>query len=100
MFRTVANNVWAFDLEWVPDPLSGRRAYDLPADTPDADVLEVMWSHARTSEEEPQPFLKYVLCRVVSAAVVVRRCATTAACRSSWPRCLTRVNRPCRRWSC
>ena len=48
MFRTVANNVWAFDLEWVPDPLSGRRAYDLPADTPDADVLEVMWSHART----------------------------------------------------
>ena len=73
MFRTVANNVWAFDLEWVPDPLSGRRAYDLPADTPDADVLEVMWSHARTSEEEPQPFLKYVLCLALSTEVVVRR---------------------------
>ena len=73
MFRTVANNLWAFDLEWVPDPPSGRRAYDLPADMPDADVLEVMWSHARSSDEEPKPFLKYVLCRVVSAAVVVRR---------------------------
>lgn len=73
MFRTVANNLWAFDLEWVPDPPSGRRAYDLPADMPDADVLEVMWSHARGSDEEPKPFLKYVLCRVVSAAVLVRR---------------------------
>ena len=29
MFRTIASNVWAFDLEWVPCPESGRRVYDL-----------------------------------------------------------------------
>lgn len=73
MFRTVANNVWAFDLEWVPDPPSGRRVYDLPADMPDAEVLQVMWARGGASEDEAKPYLKYALCRVVSAAVVVRR---------------------------
>jgi len=73
MFRTIGDNVWAFDLEWVPDPESGRRVYDLPADMPDDDVRQVMWARGGASAEEPQPFLKYALCRVVSAAVVVRR---------------------------
>lgn len=73
MFRTVANNIWAFDLEWVPDPPSGRRVYDLPAAMPDEEVLQVMWAKGGASEEEAQPYLKYALCRVVSAAVVVRR---------------------------
>jgi predicted PolB exonuclease-like 3'-5' exonuclease len=73
MFRTVASNVWAFDLEWVPDPPSGRRAYDLPPDMPDEEVLKVMWSHGGATAEEPQPFLKYILCRVVSVAIVLRR---------------------------
>ncbi len=73
MIRTVANNVWAFDLEWVPDPPSGRRCYDLPADMPDDEVLQVMWARGGAGDDDPQPFLKYTLCRIVSAAVVVRR---------------------------
>ncbi len=64
MFRTIASNVWAFDLEWVPCPESGRRVYDLPADMADDDVRRVMWGRGGASEEEPQPFLKYALCRV------------------------------------
>ena len=73
MIRTIANNVWAFDLEWVPDPPSGRRVYDLPAGMPDDEVLQVMWAHGGAADDDPQPFLKYTLCRIVSAAVVVRR---------------------------
>ena len=73
MIRTIASNVWAFDLEWVPDPASGRRVYDLPADLPDEEVLQVMWANGGASDDEPQPFLKYTLCRVVSAAIVLRR---------------------------
>jgi predicted PolB exonuclease-like 3'-5' exonuclease len=76
MFRTVAPHVWAFDLEWVPDLASGRRAYNLPPDAPDGDVYEAMWSHARagkSAEQEPRPYLKTMLCRVVSVAAVVRR---------------------------
>ena len=29
MFKTVANEVWAFDAEWVPDPEAGRVLYRL-----------------------------------------------------------------------
>jgi predicted PolB exonuclease-like 3'-5' exonuclease len=78
MIRNVPQHVWAFDLEWVPDLGSGRRAYDLPPETPEAEVYETMWTHARmssggTTEQEPRPYLKTMLCRVVSVAVVVRK---------------------------
>lgn len=93
MIRTLAEHLWAFDLEWVPDPPSGRRAYDLPSGMPDDEVLQVMWAHGGATDEEPQPFLKYTLCRVVSAAVVVRRprpdgssaLALTSLPHADWP---------------
>jgi len=73
MFRSVPKHVWAFDLEWAPDPASGRRAYDLPPDMPDDEVYQVMWQRGGATEETPRPYLKTMLCRVVSVAVVVRR---------------------------
>ena len=80
MFRTVANNLWAFDLEWVPDPPSGRRAYDLPADMPDADVLEVMWSHARSSDEEPKPQLVGFNSRTADVPILLQRGIAQGVC--------------------
>lgn len=73
MFRTVADHVWAFDLEWVPDLTSGRRAYNLPPDMPDDAVYAAMWANAGATAEEPRPYLKTMLCRVVSLAVVIRK---------------------------
>ena len=73
MLRTVPAHVWAFDLEWAPDPGSGRRAYDLPPDMPDEEVYRIMWEHGGATTEEPRPYLKTMLCRVVSVAVVIRR---------------------------
>jgi len=82
MFRSVPPHVWAFDLEWVPDLGSGRRAYHLPPDMPDAQVYEAMWAAAREAAaknggnhpaEDSHPYLKTMLCRVVSVAAVVRR---------------------------
>ncbi len=73
MIRGVPKHVWAFDLEWAPDCGSGRRAYDLPLDTPDEEVYEVMWARGGATEQEPRPYLKTMLCRVVSVAVVVRK---------------------------
>ena len=29
MFKTARNRVWAFDAEWIPDPLAGRLLYEL-----------------------------------------------------------------------
>lgn len=73
MFRSVPDHVWAFDLEWVPDLTSGRRAYDLPREMPDGEVYRTMWERAGADEETPRPYLKTMLCRVVSVATVVRR---------------------------
>ncbi len=73
MFKTIKKKVWAFDAEWIPDPLAGRILYRLPPDLPDRDVLSVMWQKGGATEEDPTPYLKTVLCRIVSIAAVVRR---------------------------
>ena len=64
--------IWAFDCEWAPDLEAGRRLYHLPGDLPDAEVLRVMWEQGGATPENPQPFLKTVMCRLVSIAAVVR----------------------------
>ncbi|MGB3308708.1 MAG: hypothetical protein WBG32_16985 [Nodosilinea sp.] len=72
MFKSVGRHVCAFDLEWVPDPGSGRRVYGLPQTMPDADVLDVMWAKAGATAEKPRPHLKTALCRVVAVTAVIR----------------------------
>jgi predicted PolB exonuclease-like 3'-5' exonuclease len=73
MIKNVMKRVWAFDLEWVPDPLAGRILYDLPEDTEDAEAIRVMWEKGGATEEDPTPFLKTAICRVVSVAALERR---------------------------
>jgi predicted PolB exonuclease-like 3'-5' exonuclease len=72
MFKTIADKIWAFDLEWIPDPRAGRLVYDLPGEITDKEVIAEMWKHAGASEEEPRPYLKTILCRIVSVAAVTR----------------------------
>ncbi len=69
--------IWAFDCEWAPDVRAGRRVYRLPPDLPDDEVLRVMWREGGASESNPQPFLKTILCRIVSIAAVVRTASPT-----------------------
>lgn len=73
MIRSMQDHIWAFDCEWVPDPQAGRLLHGLPADMPDREVLAAMWKAAGATPEDPTPFLKTVLCRVVSIAAVRRR---------------------------
>lgn len=63
---------WAFDCEWVPDVVAGRRIYHLGSNIADDEVLRVMWEEGGATEDNPRPFLKTVLCRLVSIATVVR----------------------------
>jgi 3'-5' exonuclease len=72
MFKSVSRHICAFDLEWAPDPASGRRVYGLPATMPDADVFEVMWARAGATAEKPRPHLKTALCRVLAISAVIR----------------------------
>ena len=73
MITNIPNEVWAFDCEWVPDLLAGRLLYKLPDDLPDSEVLTVMWQEGGATEDNPTPFLKTALCRVVSIAALIRR---------------------------
>ena len=73
MFKTVANEVWAFDAEWVPDPVAGRVLYGLSDALTDREVVEEMWRRNGAREDDPMPYLKTILCRVVSIAAIIRR---------------------------
>ena len=73
MIKAVRDTVWAFDLEWAPDPRAGRVLYRLPDGTDDAAAVAEMWKRNGATEADPFPFLKTVLCRVVSIAAVERR---------------------------
>lgn len=73
MFKTVAPELWVVDAEWVPDAATGCRLYDLPGDTPEGEVMERMWREQGATDEEPRPYLKTALCRIVSIAFLRRR---------------------------
>ncbi len=73
MIKMIADEVWVFDCEWVPDLQAGRLMYRLPEDLPEQEVLRIMWEQGGATAENPQPFLKTILCRVVSIAAVIRQ---------------------------
>ena len=55
MFKSVQDNVWAFDAEWVPDPVTGRVVYGLPAELSNEEVVMEMWRLGGASEVSPDP---------------------------------------------
>lgn len=73
MFKSVPSDVFAFDLEWVPDTAAGRALLGLSAATPELEVWEAMWKAAGANADNPRPFLKTIQSRIVSVAVVSRK---------------------------
>jgi predicted PolB exonuclease-like 3'-5' exonuclease len=71
MFKSVKNRVWAFDAEWVPDPPAGRLLYKLPVECRQGGRRGHLKKGGRNGED-PTPYLKTVLCRIVSVAAVER----------------------------
>lgn len=76
MFKRVYEKVWVFDVEWVPDPLAGRLLYKLPESMPVPEIIQKMWKEGGATEEDPMPYLKTALCRVVSISFVTRYAET------------------------
>ncbi|MCP4005375.1 MAG: 3'-5' exonuclease [bacterium] len=73
MLKAVKDRVWAFDLEWIPDPLAGQILYDLPETSSARETMQRMWQEGGASEEDPTPFLKLIRCRIVSIAALTRQ---------------------------
>jgi predicted PolB exonuclease-like 3'-5' exonuclease len=72
MLKNKRDHIWAFDLEWIPDIPTGRRVYGLDLSTEDQQVLETMWQEGGATPEKPRPYLKTILCRIISLATVIR----------------------------
>lgn len=73
MFKRVLTDVWAFDAEWVPDPAAGRRLCNLPEGASDREAMQALWAAGGATPEDPRPYLKTALCRLVSISAVRRR---------------------------
>lgn len=74
MFKNLFDKVWAFDIEWVPDPLAGRLLYGLEDEgLSEREVIERMWAEGGATDADPRPFLKTVVSRIVSIVVVQRK---------------------------
>ncbi len=74
MFKTVQKTLLSFDIEWVPDPEAARRLYGVSLDGPGAeyDAFRRLWAEAGATEEMPRPYLKTMLCKIVTIAGIFR----------------------------
>ena len=85
MLKKLADSVFSFDVEWIPDPKSAEILHNSPrADGPGKDAgnsFEELWASARKESDPPgfQPYLKTILCRVVSLAGILREQAPGGA---------------------
>lgn len=74
MFKSIESCVFTFDLEWIPDPLSAEILFGVDVTGPQGveAAMQRLWREAGATEELPQPYLKTVLCRIVSVAGIFR----------------------------
>ena len=80
MLKNIADSVFSFDVEWIPDPKAGEILHDAaPANAPGEDAraaCETLWAAAReragSKDPDLQPYLKTILCRIVSLAGILR----------------------------
>ena len=71
MIKSFSPATCAFDCEWVPCPITARRLLNLPAGCSDREASEAVW-RAYAKEDGERPFLKLVLCKVVTISAVFR----------------------------
>ncbi|MBN1404589.1 MAG: hypothetical protein JW942_09010 [Opitutales bacterium] len=74
MFKSIADKIFCFDIEWIPDPLSGELLHHVEHNPPFSyeESFRAMWAEAGATPERPRPFVKTALCRVVSICGVFR----------------------------
>lgn len=74
MIKTIQPRLLSFDVEWVPDPMAAESLYGVghepPASLPGA--FRRMWAAAGATPENPRPWVKTMLCRIVTIAGIFR----------------------------
>jgi predicted PolB exonuclease-like 3'-5' exonuclease len=74
VIRSIHPRLFAFDIEWIPDPEAARRLYGIDISTPQGreDAFRKLWEAGGASETTPRPFLKLTVCRIVSICGIYR----------------------------
>ncbi len=74
MFKRILPSLLSFDIEWVPDPMAAEVLFGVKHDPPYSlpDAYRRLWALAGATPEAPRPFVKTMLCRVVSIAGIFR----------------------------
>jgi len=85
MLKLLADAVFSFDVEWIPDPKAAEILHETPsADGPGEEArasFEALWSGYRkdSDPDDFQPYLKTILCRIISLAGILREKAPGGA---------------------
>jgi predicted PolB exonuclease-like 3'-5' exonuclease len=80
MLKKIAESVFSFDIEWIPDPKSAEILLKSPRSSGPGEEagasFEALWADARKADdpEDFQPYLKTILCRIVSISGILRDC--------------------------
>ncbi|MEO0793666.1 MAG: hypothetical protein AAFX93_00810 [Verrucomicrobiota bacterium] len=74
MFKTIQPRLLSFDIEWTPDPMAAEALYGVKHEPPYSvpDAFRRMWAAAGATPENPRPWVKTMLCRIVSIAGIFR----------------------------
>ncbi|MCG8527172.1 MAG: 3'-5' exonuclease [Opitutales bacterium] len=74
MIRTILPRLFAFDIEWVPDPEAAKRLFGVDTNTVGGieDAFRKLWADRGATEETPHPFLKLTVSRIVSICGIYR----------------------------
>jgi len=74
MFKSIQPRLFSFDVEWTPDPVAAEILTGVKQDPPHsfASAFRSVWDYGGASEDNLQPYIKTILCRVVSIAGIFR----------------------------
>ena len=75
MLKVIHPTLLCFDVEWIPDPKAAEILHYVDLTEPGhvREAYETLWrEEGNADEKNPQPYLKTILCRIVSIAGIVR----------------------------
>lgn len=74
VIKTIQPRLLSFDIEWTPDPMAAEALYGVEHRPPNSipDAYRRMWHEAGATPENPRPWVKTMLCRVVTIAGIFR----------------------------
>jgi predicted PolB exonuclease-like 3'-5' exonuclease len=74
MFKTIHPRIFSFDVEWTPDPVAAEVLLGVEQYPPHSlsAAFHSIWEYGGGNEDVLQPYIKTILCRVVSIAGIFR----------------------------